>query len=72
MDDVSVRTVLSVNIKRERAKKRWSQEDLALESGLHRTFVAHVERGSRNLSLDSLEKLSTALGMPCWLLLKPD
>lgn len=30
---------------------------------LHRTFVAHVERQARNISLDNIEKLADALGV---------
>jgi len=38
---------------------------------LHRTFVAHVERQARNISLDNLERLATALGVPAYQLLQP-
>lgn len=60
----SARKVLAINLRILRAKRGWSQEDLALESGLHRTFVAHVEREARNLSIDNLEKLAKALDVP--------
>lgn len=50
----------------------WSQEDLALEAGLHRTFIAHVERQARNISLDNVERLAAALGVETYLLLAPD
>jgi transcriptional regulator with XRE-family HTH domain len=49
-----------------------SQEDLALEAELHRTFVAHVERGARNISIDNVEKLADALAIPIHELLRPD
>ena len=52
-----------MNIVRLRGKKMWTQETLAFEAGLHRTFVAHVERHARNISLDNIEKLATALGV---------
>lgn len=48
-----------------------SQEDLALEANLHRTFVAHVERGVRNISIDNIEKLADALKIPVYELLMP-
>jgi transcriptional regulator with XRE-family HTH domain len=56
--------MLAHNLKRLRAERRMSQEDLALEAELHRTFVAHVERGARNISIDNIEKLANALNVP--------
>jgi transcriptional regulator with XRE-family HTH domain len=63
------RQALAVNLKQMRAERGWSQEQLALESGLHRTFVAHVERGMRNASVDNVEKLADALGVTTAILL---
>ncbi|WP_310039313.1 helix-turn-helix domain-containing protein [Paraburkholderia caribensis] len=60
----SARTILAVNLRRMRAELAWSQEDLAAEAGLDRSFVAHVERGARNISIDNLEKLAVALAVP--------
>ena len=65
----SARALLAKNLIDLRRAKGWSQEALALESGLHRTFVAHTERGARNISLDNLEKLANALGVPPYKLL---
>jgi transcriptional regulator with XRE-family HTH domain len=59
----SARQVLAMNLRRLRHAREWSQEDLALEAGLHRTFVAHVERTVRNISIDNIEKLAMALGV---------
>jgi CheY-like chemotaxis protein/DNA-binding XRE family transcriptional regulator len=38
-----------------------SQEELGGRAGLHRTYVSDIERGARNVSLESIEKLSGAL-----------
>ncbi len=59
-----IREVLALNLKFLRAERGLSQDALALIAGLDRTFVAHVERLKRNISLDNLEKLATALDVP--------
>ena len=38
-----------------------SQEELAGRAGLHRTYVCAIERGARNVSLESIQKLARAL-----------
>lgn len=63
--------MLSANLLALRGAKGWSQEALALEAGLHRTFVAHVERRARNIALDNLEKLAMAFGVEPYQLLVP-
>jgi transcriptional regulator with XRE-family HTH domain len=60
---LGARRILANNLKRFRAERGWSQEDLALEAELHRTFVAHVESCRRNISIDNIEKLAVALGI---------
>lgn len=44
---------------------------MAYEAGLHRTFVAHVERQVRNIAIDNVEKLARALGVEVHELLLP-
>jgi len=46
-----------------RVMRGWSQEVLALEAGLDRTYVGAVERGERNPTLASMGKLAGALGV---------
>lgn len=62
---------MAVNLIRLRAQRQWSQEALAFECGLHRTFVAHVERQVRNISLDNVERLARAFGLEAFELLTP-
>lgn len=66
-----VRALLARNLVALRAAKSWTQEDLALEAGVHRTFVTQVEKESRNITLDSLEKFAVALGVEVFELLGP-
>lgn len=65
----NARDLLATNLKRLRAERGWSQEQLAHEAGLHRTFIAHVERKMRNISIDNIERLAVALGVTPSLLL---
>jgi transcriptional regulator with XRE-family HTH domain len=60
----AIREVLALNLKYLRGERGLSQDALALVAGLDRTFVAHVERLKRNISLDNLEKLAVALNVP--------
>ena len=39
-----------------------SQEELASLCGLHRTYIGSVERGERNITLISAEKIAVSLG----------
>lgn len=41
----------------------FSQERLAEEAGVHPTYIGQIERGEKNLTLESLEKISSALGI---------
>ncbi len=54
---------VGLNVQRLRREKGWSQEDLAFESGLHRTYVSGIERGVRNPTLLILDKLAKTLGV---------
>ena len=67
----SARELLAINVIRKRGERGWSQEALAFEAGLHRTFIAHVERQARNISLDNIEKIAVALGVRVHELLVP-
>lgn len=45
-------------IREFRKKKGISQEALALEADLDRTYISSVERGRRNISFDNLVKIA--------------
>jgi transcriptional regulator with XRE-family HTH domain len=68
---LSAREALAINLIRLRGERGWSQEALAFEVGLHRTFVAHVERQARNISLDNVEKLAKVFDLQAYQLLQP-
>ncbi len=65
------REILALNLIRLRKQKGWTQEALALETGLHRTYVGDIERQSRNVSIDNISRLAEALEVETWTLLRP-
>jgi transcriptional regulator with XRE-family HTH domain len=55
---------LGAAIKRERSGLGISQDELAKRSGLHRTYVSDLERGTRNPTVGSIQKIANALQLP--------
>lgn len=58
---------LKVNLKVERAKRDWTQGDLAKESGVCRLTISNLENGKQdiqNLPLKQISKLAKALSIP--------
>lgn len=51
-------------IKKLRAQKGISQERLALEANIDRTYVSDIEKGNRNVSIEMIEKLSNYFQLP--------
>jgi transcriptional regulator with XRE-family HTH domain len=52
---------LGQRIKELRAERGFSQEFLAELSRVHRTYLGHLERGEKNVSIKSLVRVSDAL-----------
>ena len=61
MATIDLKTLLGMAIKTRRALLGISQEELAYRAGLHRTYISDLERGARNPSVESIEKLAAAL-----------
>jgi transcriptional regulator with XRE-family HTH domain len=66
-----LRRSFAANLRREREALGLSQQALANLAGRHRTYVGSVERGERNISIDSVEALARALGVEAADLMKP-
>ncbi len=52
------------NLKRLRLEKGLSQEKLALNADIDRTYIPSIEKGERNVSIVIAEKLAIALNIP--------
>lgn len=70
-DPDNVRDVLAYWVRLKRVEKGWSQERLALECDLDRTYVSAVERSRWNVSLSNIERIARALDVKTWTLIKP-
>jgi len=53
--------VVGRNLRRYRLERGYSQEAFADVMGVHRTYMGGVERGERNLTLQTLEKIAEVL-----------
>src|ERR1700720_3952500 len=62
--EVDLTGLLGAAIRERRTFLRMSQEELAVRSGLHRTYLSDVERGARNPSIKTIEKIAYALQLP--------
>ena len=55
--------IVGTNLRRVRRDRGLSQEEFAESLGVHRTYLGGVERGERNLTLQSLERLAERAGV---------
>lgn len=61
---------LGSTIRSLRRRQKMSQEDLALEANLDRTYMGGIERGERNVAVMNLCKIAKALNVSPGRLLK--
>jgi transcriptional regulator with XRE-family HTH domain len=57
----TARKIFAQNVRLRRSKLGLSQEELAARAGLHRTYIGSIERAERNVSIDNMERIATAL-----------
>lgn len=51
-------------VREERHRLGLSQEELASRAGVHRTYIGMIERAEKNITLENIEKIAKALGIP--------
>jgi transcriptional regulator with XRE-family HTH domain len=60
-DGIGIIRVVAETVRRARKGAGLSQEELALEAGVDRTYVSQVERGKRNVTIVLLARIAKAL-----------
>tara|TARA_Y100000782_G_C10069337_1_gene217134 strand:+ start:496 stop:717 length:222 start_codon:yes stop_codon:yes gene_type:complete len=58
---MEIQKLIGQNVRAFREERGWSQEQLAFEAGLHRTYVSGIERGVRNPTATVIEQLAITL-----------
>ncbi len=61
---MDIRGRVGINVRRLRKARGYSQEELAFECGLHRTYISGVERGIRNPTVVTLGRIASVLKVP--------
>lgn len=59
----ALQQALGRNLRAERTRMGLSQEEMAEHLHVHRTYIGGLERGERNLTLQTVERFSAALGL---------
>lgn len=62
---------VGLNLRAYRLERGLSQEAFADVLGVHRTYMGGIERGERNLTLKSLERIADRAGLDPLMLLEP-
>ncbi len=61
---------VGASIRRRREALGISQEAFAAHIGMHRTYYSAIERGEKNLSLSTIQRLCVGLGVKAWEIFK--
>lgn len=68
---LSLNEIVGINIRKIRKERGLSQEEFAEICGLHRNYLSSIERGERNITLDTLSQISNAINLSPIKLLSP-
>lgn len=64
--------IFAINVKKYRIMQGLSQEKLSELAGLHRTYISAVERERRNISIDNIQRIASALNIEAYKLLQKE
>jgi transcriptional regulator with XRE-family HTH domain len=60
---MSLKLTIGTNVRRVRGRKRISQKDLAQQIEVSAGYLAHIEKGNRNMTVDVVERICDALNI---------
>ena len=66
----TMRLLFAERVRAERESLKLTQERFAELCHLHRTYIGAVERGERNVSIDTMQRMADALNVPLFALLR--
>ncbi|MBK3518579.1 helix-turn-helix domain-containing protein [Carboxylicivirga marina] len=61
---MNLQELFGKRVRELRQKQELSQEALAFKAGIDRTYMTSIENGKRNVSIQNIEKVITALDVP--------
>ncbi len=59
----TITVLIGKRIKKLRQENKMSQEQLALEAGIDRSYVGQIERFEKNVTVVTLQKIAKSLGL---------
>jgi len=59
--NIELSKAFGVVVRVRRTELKLSQEELAHQAGLHRTYIGMIERGEKNITLENISKISNSL-----------
>lgn len=60
---MGIAQTIGQRIRNYRLQNKLSQEELAERAGCHHTYIGQIERGEKNASIESIDKIASALGI---------
>lgn len=61
MSNINIQALFGQSVRRQRERRKLSQEKLAELAGIHPTYLGRIERGRQNISLVNIGKIARAL-----------
>jgi len=70
MKRIALQERIGITLRKHRESKGISQEAFADQVQMHRTYYSAIERGEKNLTLATLNRVCDGLGAPVWEIVK--